>query len=349
MSSTQTQQALILEGPSGPFSMGEVPVRGPAPGEVLIKIHSAALTPADWKIPKYQIMVQEFPAILGSDIAGEIEAVGEGVNNFKKGDRVFCQAQDWKYGGAFQQYVSAIPDIVSKIPGALSYDDASTLPVAIATSYSGLYADLPQGLGLTPPATEEGYGKYANTPILVLGGASSVGQAVIQFAKISGFSPIIVTASLRNSDALKEFGATHVLDRTLSPADILAEVGKITSTPVEYIFDVVASESTQKLAVELLAKSGGRVAFPTPFLSVSETDNVKIAKVYAGPRVPWNLSLYQALYKEKLYEWIEKGFIAPNRSEALPGGLKGITEGLRRMEADEVSRLKLVAHPQETD
>jgi len=85
---SRTQKALILKGPSGPFEMREVPVSTPGKGEILINIQSAALTPADWKIPKYQIMVEEFPAILGSDIAGVVEAIGAGVNNFKKGDRV---------------------------------------------------------------------------------------------------------------------------------------------------------------------------------------------------------------------------------------------------------------------
>ena len=118
-----------------------------------------------------------------------------------------------------------------------------------------------------------------------------------------------MTASLRNADALKNVGATHVLDRSFSPQEILSKVNGITSKPVQYIYDVVASESTQKLAMELLAKSGGRVAFPTPFLAVFETDNVKIAKVYAAPRSPWNLELYKVLYDGNIFEWIEKGLI----------------------------------------
>jgi len=85
---SQTQQALVLEGPSGPFTIHRISIPSPRSGEVVVKVHSAGLNPADWKIPKYHILVDEFPAIIGSDIAGEIVQVGENVSGFKIGDKV---------------------------------------------------------------------------------------------------------------------------------------------------------------------------------------------------------------------------------------------------------------------
>jgi len=82
------QNALLLKDWSGNFFLEQIKIPTPAPGEILIKIQSAALNPAEWKIPKYKILVETFPVVLGSDIAGDVEAVGDGVDNFKVSDRV---------------------------------------------------------------------------------------------------------------------------------------------------------------------------------------------------------------------------------------------------------------------
>jgi len=83
-----TQKAFILDAKLGDFSVGTAPVPKPGPGEILIKIKSAALNPLDWKIQKYGIFVEKYPAILGCDIAGDVEEIGEGVTEFQKCDRV---------------------------------------------------------------------------------------------------------------------------------------------------------------------------------------------------------------------------------------------------------------------
>jgi NADPH:quinone reductase-like Zn-dependent oxidoreductase len=84
------QKALVLDTKTKEFMVGDVEVYKPGPGEVLIKIHAAAVNPVDWKIQKYGMFADQFPkqAILGEDISGDIVEVGEGVTNFKKGDRV---------------------------------------------------------------------------------------------------------------------------------------------------------------------------------------------------------------------------------------------------------------------
>ena len=83
-----TQKALILYAKFDKFSLGTVPVPKPGSGEILIKVKSAALNPADWKIEKYGVVLENFPAIGGFDLAGDVEEIGEGVTEFQKGDRV---------------------------------------------------------------------------------------------------------------------------------------------------------------------------------------------------------------------------------------------------------------------
>ena len=85
-----TQKALILDAKLGKFSVDRDVAQVPKPGsgEILIKVRGAALNPVDWKIHKYGFLVEKFPAILGTDIAGDVEEIGEGVTEFQKGDRV---------------------------------------------------------------------------------------------------------------------------------------------------------------------------------------------------------------------------------------------------------------------
>ena len=82
------QKALLLDKKHGDFVLGENDIPTPGPGDVLIKIKATSLNPVDWKIQKYGIFVEEYPAVLGTDIAGDVEEVGEGVTEFKKGDKV---------------------------------------------------------------------------------------------------------------------------------------------------------------------------------------------------------------------------------------------------------------------
>jgi NADPH:quinone reductase-like Zn-dependent oxidoreductase len=83
-----TQKALILDAKLGNFTVGTAPVAKPGSGEILVKVKAAALNPVDWKVQKYGIVVEKFPAILGFDIAGDVEEIGEGVTELRKGDRV---------------------------------------------------------------------------------------------------------------------------------------------------------------------------------------------------------------------------------------------------------------------
>lgn len=83
------QKALYLTEKFGAFAIGTAPIYTPGPGQLLIKVQSAALNPADWVIQAYGVLVEEYPAILGFDVAGTVAKVGEGVTTFKEGDKVY--------------------------------------------------------------------------------------------------------------------------------------------------------------------------------------------------------------------------------------------------------------------
>ena len=133
---------------------------------------------------------------------------------------------------------------------------------------------------------------------------------VIQLAKLSAFSPIVVTASTHNEEYLKSLGATHVIDRAAIPPSQLCQVVKaITAEPITIIFDTVSEADTQEASYEILAR-GGRLILVAPF-AVDEskrTAEKETIEVLANVHVPTQRDLGIALYSN-LSALLESGDI----------------------------------------
>ncbi|PPQ66682.1 hypothetical protein CVT24_008835 [Panaeolus cyanescens] len=170
-STTTTHKALFLESKFGEFIIKDIPTPTPGPGEVLIKVKATALNPIDWKMHRYGIYLEHYPALLGCELAGDVEDVGEGVERFKKGDRVFVQADLPPAKASFQQYAIALAATTALIPESLSYDEAASIPVGLSTAYAAFFNPNPTGLGLEQPtSTNNTNANHAGEPIVVLGG-----------------------------------------------------------------------------------------------------------------------------------------------------------------------------------
>ncbi|EJD07037.1 GroES-like protein [Fomitiporia mediterranea MF3/22] len=335
------QKALLLETPKGEFRVRQTSIPKPGPGELLVKIHATALNPADWKRHEFNLFVPTFPAIFGTDAAGTVEALGEGVQGFQKGDRVYDV-----FRATFQQYGIVPAELAAKLPDNISFDEAASIPLGIATAAVGLYADRPDGVQKYTPCWEEGgEGLYRGKPIVIFGGSSSVGQYVIQLAKLSGFSPIIATASLHNSDFLESLGANHVIDRK---ADVPSKVKEILGdTPVALVYDAVSEKDTQQQAWDVLGPGGTLVLILREAYVDKNKGKTVIDTVFADLHSS-ELRQLGASLQSKLTRLLETGAIKPNRVEVLPNGLAGIPDGLKRLKENKVSGVKLVARPFET-
>ncbi|KAL5486256.1 hypothetical protein ACEPAI_7302 [Sanghuangporus weigelae] len=341
------QKALFLEAPVGEFRVRSKEIQKPSPGELLVKIHATALNPVDWKIRDFNYFVTEYPAVLGSDSAGIVQEVGEGVEGFVKGDRVVHQGWFSNDKATFQQFTIVPAEITAKLPSNVSFDEAASVPLGLATAAAGLYGDRPAGVTKYKPAWEQGgESLYLGKPIVVFGGSTSVGQYVIQLAKLSGFSPIITTSSLHNIDLLKSLGATHVIDRN---TDVPAEAKKIISdAQVELIYDAVSEEVTQNQAWDLLAPGGTLVIIlPAKVDKGKYKDKTLLDPVVGNVHAPQTRQIGISLYS-KLSGLLESGAIKPNRVEVIPNGLAGIPDGLDRLRKNKVSGKKLIARPWET-
>ncbi|KAJ2980055.1 hypothetical protein NUW54_g11055 [Trametes sanguinea] len=348
---TPTQQnALFLQAKQGEFAVASRPVPKLGPGEILVRNEASGLNPVDWKIQAYGIFVEKYPAVLGIDAAGIVEAVGQDVTRFKTGDKVLYEGlrTDGNDRATFQQYTLVPADLAAKLPDSLTFEQGAALPLALTTAAVGLY-NQEGGPLFTPPWLEGGRGKYAG-PIVVIGGSSVVGTLAIQLARLSGVSPIITTASLKNTALLQGFGATHVLDRNLPAAALREEVVKIAGGPVSTVYDAISLPETQNAAFDLLAPGGKLILVLASAVDEEKKKNANdrsIVGTLGLIQLPQNVEFGRALYS-KLTSLLEAGDLKPLRVEVVPGGLGGIPTGLEKLKNDQVSAAKLVVRPQET-
>lgn len=142
---------------------------------------------------------------------------------------------------------------------------------------------------------------------------------VIQFAKLSGYSPIITTASVKNTEYLKSLGATHVLDRNVPVSSLPAAIQKITSKRLLLVYDTVSSEETQNAGYDLLVPGGTLVTVLQPTVAAGKiTTDKRVTCIRGSPFFPDRRALAVAMWKE-LPGMFERGDlqVSPSRDLAV--------------------------------
>ncbi|KAJ3539683.1 hypothetical protein NMY22_g4628 [Coprinellus aureogranulatus] len=343
-----TQKALILVEKQGNFEMGTRPIPKPGKDEILVKVKAAAINPVDLTIQKFGILITEYPAVLGLDFTGEVVELGEGVTRFKLGDRVLLTGDFGSDYSGYQQYAISDVHTSALIPGNISYEEAATVPLALATAYLGLYNDPPSGLGLSSFLAPGGEGAYSGKAIFVTAGSGSVGQVVLQMAKLSGFSYIVTTASPHNAEYVRSLGATHVLDRKLSTGALLQELRKIDGLPkFEHAFDAYGSPDTSLLQAIAVLEPNGKAVTVATRAQLELKDGKTLSKFSAAKSIAANVPHLRLLFKEAT-RLLESGAIKVQKVDILPGGLPAVMEGLKRFENGQVSAVKMVVRIDET-
>ncbi|KAF8826205.1 hypothetical protein HHX47_DHR6000439 [Lentinula edodes] len=329
-----TQQSLVLESKQGNFIISERPIPHLEPGELLVKVQAAGLNPVDSKIQAAGFLVESYPAVLGSDVAGDVEQVGEGVEGWAKGDRVLV----------FPGRGNPVHFIFNIIPSRYTYSQAASIPVSFTCAIYGLYAPKPIGLGLNP--TIDPLIKQTGQAVFVYGGGTTVGMYATQLLRYMEFSPIIVYASSKHMVHLQSLGATHVIDRhKVSSGNLPAEVAKMIEKPLKFAFDAVGNAEAQEASMNCLTE-GGELVTVNSTTKTDRDDGKTMLAVFGTVHLPHTRAFGKVLY-EKLPQLIEQNVVVPARIEDLPNGLKGIVHGLQRLKRNEVSGMKLIGHPQE--
>ncbi len=214
----------------------DVPRPTPAAGEVLVRVHAAGLNPVDYKTRQGRLKVVQrykLPTIMGNELAGVVEAVGDGVTHFSVGDRAFARvAKDTL--GAFADY-AAIPErLLASMPATLDFETAAGVPLAGLTALQALRDEL----HLKP-----------GSRVFIPGGAGGVGTFAIQIAKWLG-AEVTTTASPRGRALVERLGADVVIDYTTQAFE--NEV-----RDMDGVFDLLGGDTLKKSFG--VVKPGGKV------------------------------------------------------------------------------------------
>lgn len=220
-------KALLLEGKGRWREMviGEMETPAPQAGEVLVRVYAVGLNPADYKIANSGNPNWTYPHILGLDVAGVIEEVGEDVTGWKKGDRVVYHGDLRKKGG-FAEYAVTTAHTISRIPDGVTFEEAAALPCAGYTAYQALFRKLHV---------------QAEETILIHGGAGGVGGFAVQLAKLAGVR-VITTASAQNHNYVTSLGADYAIDYRVE--NFVEKVMDLTNgRGVDSVLDTVNSQN----------------------------------------------------------------------------------------------------------
>ncbi len=263
-----TMRAAMLGGYGGidQFTIETVPTPDPGEGQVRIKVAATAVNPVDAKMRRGELrdwLPLRFPARLGGDVAGIVDAVGVGVTRFMLGDRVVGLVPP-NLDGASAQWVVAPEGTLVHVPSEMELADAAALPTGVLT-----------GIQLT----EIGVRPKAGDKILVTGAGGSVGRAAVIAALDAGAR---VYAGVRASslDAIADLSVSGVID--LGDSTAIAAAGP---------FDAVADTVGGRLAEQLFAyvRPDGivaSIAMPPPVQPVNATQRFcSLIVRFDGPRL----------------------------------------------------------------
>jgi NADPH:quinone reductase-like Zn-dependent oxidoreductase len=235
-------KALTLSAFDEEPSVIEVDDPGAGSGEVLVRVAAASINAFDVTVASgaaRAFMTYEFPAVIGGDLAGTVEATGDGVASFAVGERVFGMMgmKGAVHDGSFGEFATPTAASIAKAPEGLRDVDAGSLAVAGTTAMSAIDMVAP----------DEG------TTVFVLGATGGVGSFALQLARTRGAH---VIASVRPGDEefVTDLGATETVDYT---GDMTADIKERYPDGVDAVVDAVTSGGEAFGAVADLVRDGG--------------------------------------------------------------------------------------------
>lgn len=179
------------------LELKEIPTPKPGPGQILVRVRAAGVNPYDTYMRSGGYAIKpELPYIPGSDAAGTVEAVGDGVKKVKPGDRVYTAKT---ITGAYAEYALADESQIYPLPAKISFAQGAGLWVPYGTAYTALHHHA---------------NARASETLLIHGASGGVGIAAVQFARAQGLTIIGTAGTQRGLDLVKKEGAHYAFDHT---------------------------------------------------------------------------------------------------------------------------------------
>lgn len=290
------------KGPASSLVVAERPVPAVAAGEILISVRASGVNRPD--------IVQRngfYPApagasdLLGLEVAGEVEAVGEGVTQWQVGDRV-CALLG---GGGYAEYVNVDARHALPVPAGLDFLQAAALPETAFTVFTNVF---------------EGGALKAGETLLIHGATSGIGVMAIQMAKAAGARVIATSRTAAKAKAALELGADISLDA--SSQDLAAEIKA--AGGVDVVLDMVGAAYAD-LNLKALNERGRWVVIASLTGTKAEIDLQRIMLkklVLTGStlrsRPADEKARLTAAVRETVWPWVEAGKIVPQIQASFP-------------------------------
>jgi NADPH2:quinone reductase len=232
-------KAILVHAFGGPevLKLEEIPTPKPAAGQVLVRIHAAGVNPYDTYMRAGTYAIKPpLPYTPGSDAAGVVEAIGEGVKKVKPGDRVYTART---VTGAYAEYALALEGQVHELPEKISFGQGAGVWVPYGTAYHALYHSAQA---------------HASETVLVHGASGGVGSAAVQIARAMGLTIFGTAGTQKGIDLVKREGANQVFDH--SKTGYQEEIMKATGgRGVDIILEMLANVNLAS-DLKLLALNG---------------------------------------------------------------------------------------------
>lgn len=224
-------KAMVIDEFGGPenFREAELPKPEPGPGQLLIRVMASSVNPIDYKTRQNgPPTAPALPAVLHGDLAGTVEAVGDGVDGFAPGDEVYgCAGGLTGHDGALAEYMRADARLIAPKPARLDMAEAAALPLVALTAWEGLIDRAKVGPG---------------QKVLVHGGAGGVGHVAIQIARQAGATVYATASSAEKMAIAQELGADAAINYREQSVDayVQAHTG---GAGFDVVFDTVGGDN----------------------------------------------------------------------------------------------------------
>ncbi|MBR1170203.1 NADP-dependent oxidoreductase [Bradyrhizobium liaoningense] len=263
-----------------------VPRPKPGPGEVLVKVEAAGVGPWDgWIRAGKSALPQPLPLTLGSDLSGEIVAIGPGVSERRVGDQVYGVTNP-QFVGAYAEYALASAGMVSNKPSSLTHVEAASVPVVAVTAWQALF---------------DHAGLKSGQTVVIHGAAGNVGSYAVQLARHAGVQTI-ATVSTGDISVVRNLGTNTVIDYRAQRFE--KEV-----RDADAVIDLVGGE-TQDRSFQVIRRGGKLIS------AVARPDQ-DLAKRY-GVEAAFFLVNVTSQYLTEIARLIDDGKLRTNVGAVLP-------------------------------
>ena len=312
-----------------PQSLLDVELPTPVPGahDLLVRVEAVSVNPVDTKVRSPKPLIETQPKVLGYDAAGTVEAVGESVDGFQPGDRVYY-AGDVTRPGSNAQFQLVDARLVGHAPRSLDLAEAAALPLTAITAWELLFQRMPFD-------SEHG---GEDKSLLVIGGAGGVGSIAIQLARRAGFTVIATASRNETTEWCRTMGALHVVNHRHPLAPQLEALG---FDQVDAVLNLADTDHYWDAIGQLLAPQGhvGLIVEPAGALRIGDPYKAKCIGIhwefmFARARFNTPDMAEQGRILERVASLIDAGELRGTRTETLvPINAANLREAHRRLES----------------